>query len=195
VNIFAWFSVPLIAVLGFLVLNQPRVKSKLLVWLDTIRRRIRQNSLIDVDDAESIVKMKAVLRSCWQPVRIVISYTQVVAQLGNVLDLRFDVFEQIVRFLAKLNLMDGLLFSECAGLDAYLLRWVFAVVITPCSLVAVCLAIYFIELLKQNGKESSADAWKDLSAHLFFVVFFCCKSPLYLFRAVLRCVSLRLNAF
>ena len=97
--------------------------------------------------------------------------------VAAVLDLRFDKFESIIRWLASslnfMSVLDTEGASECAGADNYLFRWVFTVLFFPGGLIGVVLADYF---LNPKRKESEEDARKDLKANLFFVVFFCCES-------------------
>jgi hypothetical protein len=93
-----------------------------------------------------------------------------------VLDLRFEKFEKILRWLSSLMnfgiLLDLDLETECTGYDTYLHRWIATVLLVPGALILIVLADYNIQR-RNKGKQH---ALKDLQSNTFFVIFFRCES-------------------
>eukprot|EP01047_Picozoa_sp_COSAG01_P013588 COSAG01_NODE_643_length_14566_cov_31.994194_5_plen_784_part_00 len=119
--------------------------------------------------------LKHLLRCMFQPMRILITYSQVTSQLGDVLDFTYPgFFGEVIDGLRPVMDVFGLLFralgpSECFGIRSFGARWVLRVVGLPGILSAVCVAYYVFDR-HSNGKKKATTM---LKGNLFFVIFFC----------------------
>jgi hypothetical protein len=117
-----------------------------------------------------------VLRCAAQPTRILITYTQVTSQLGDVLDYSFPgAFGDIVQILKPILDIVGIVFSilgpsECYGMKGYTSRWLLRVVALP------LIGIAFVALAFAYDFQSDVTtARANLSTRMFFVLFLVCK--------------------
>jgi hypothetical protein len=161
--------VPVLIVLVALTLNHPRVKVKVIAWAATIRE-LTTNAQQD-KSYESVQHARAIFRSSWQPLRIIISYSQIAAQVGYNLDIDFPSSFMVLLngFKAMFVFNSWIPGAECASLDGFLFKWVFSVIVVP----AVLLVIVLIDwLVNPKRRVNPVDARKDFLANSFFVVFF-----------------------
>jgi hypothetical protein len=112
-----------------------------------------------------------VVRCAAQPTRILITYTQVTSQLGDVLNYSFPgAFGDIVRVFKPILDIWGVLFSivgpsECFGMKGYTSRWLLRVVALP------LIGFTFVALAYAYDHRSSAAAARtNLSTRMFFVL-------------------------
>eukprot|EP01046_Picozoa_sp_COSAG06_P015391 COSAG06_NODE_984_length_11197_cov_75.225806_7_plen_1198_part_00 len=120
--------------------------------------------------AAFISASRAVVRSCWQPIRIAISYFQVISHLPTVLNFEAPpFFDAMVTFVGKyLSGIDLLASAKCLGVDTFHYKWRIQVLFIPLFLVFVSSAFYFIQ-----RRKNAAAARSDLDNAFFFTVFFC----------------------
>ena len=102
----------------------------------------RKRILKEVHDRVTDVQLKTVkatLRSCWQPARMVITYFQVTAQLGPVLSMQYPpLFESaIASAAALLEVLDVFASGQCLGLDGFHYKWILQVVLMPLLMLLV----------------------------------------------------------
>eukprot|EP01043_Picozoa_sp_COSAG02_P036680 COSAG02_NODE_2703_length_8201_cov_9.957294_4_plen_1333_part_00 len=116
--------------------------------------------------------LRAILRSTWQPVRILITYTQIVGELGDVLDFSAPAkFRKLVATLyGWLSGMDVLSSAKCLGVDSFHARWRLQVVVIPLMMLTVPI---FIFVFRRVVGQSQGTAAAALTSQLFFVVFYC----------------------
>ena len=116
-------------------------------------------------------------RCVFQPGRILITYSQVTSQLGDVLDFTYPgVFGDVIEFLRPVMDLWGLFFralgpSECYGVKGFVAKWMLRVVGMPVvgAFVVSCLYIY------NRCKHSRRKAWTEMKSHTFMCVFFFCE--------------------
>jgi hypothetical protein len=119
--------------------------------------------------------LKHVVRCAAQPTRILITYSQVTSQLGDVLDFQYPgLFGSVIDALRPIMDVWGLLFralgpSECFGLQGFTSRWLLRVVGLPLIMSTFVLIIFVIHCRKRNAAYAKVQA----SGNFFFVVFFC----------------------
>jgi hypothetical protein len=119
--------------------------------------------------------LKHVVRCGAQPARILITYSQVTSQLGDVLDFQYPgLFGSVIDALRPIMDVWGLLFralgpSECFGLQGFTSRWLLRVVGLPLIMSAFVLVVFVIHCCKRDAAYAKAQA----SGNFFFVVFFC----------------------
>jgi hypothetical protein len=137
------------------------------VWV--ARKRIAQKVHARVS-VEQIKTLKATLRSSWQPVRIVITYFQVTAQLGPVLSMQYPpLFEAAIAETAKLlEVLDVFASGKCLGVDGFHHKWFAQVVVMPSLMFALAITFFLKERHYGN-----AEAGVHLTGNVFFIVFFC----------------------
>ena len=164
-----FIAIPLLIGFVALVLNHPRVKVKLMANVSLLRERLSQTE--QDGSYEGIQAARAIFRSSWQPVRILISYSQIVSQVSYNLDISFPAgFQKLVDTVQTLVVFTKWIpNAQCALLDSFLVQWIFSVVIVPGALLSIVLIDY---LVNPKRWEHPIDARKDLLANLFFIVFF-----------------------
>eukprot|EP01043_Picozoa_sp_COSAG02_P018211 COSAG02_NODE_844_length_16583_cov_116.650267_7_plen_1394_part_00 len=116
--------------------------------------------------------LRAILRSTWQPARILITYTQIVGELGKVLDFSAPAeFRELVTTLSGwLSGLDVLSSAKCLGVDSFHARWRLQVVVIPLVMLIVPI---FIFVFRRVVGQSQGAAVATLTSQLFFVVFYC----------------------
>jgi ABC-type branched-subunit amino acid transport system substrate-binding protein len=116
--------------------------------------------------------LKHLLRCSVQPMRILITYSQVTTQLGDVLNFAYPgIFGDVLDFLKPILDIWGLLFralgpSECFGVSGFTSSWLLRVIGLPAIMSTVVLIIFL-------RSRSSAEAAMAAKGNFFFVVFFC----------------------
>jgi hypothetical protein len=126
----ARYAVPIASILLILALNHPVINERVHKVTDVVRAifsdtKSRMQSAAYESDAsvQRVVKARAIFRSIWQPVRIVISYSQIVSQLGVVLDVRMpEPFHTLMQDISGMLAVGNLLDATCAGLGAFVSR-------------------------------------------------------------------------
>jgi hypothetical protein len=119
--------------------------------------------------------LKHLLRCSIQPARILITYSQVTSQLGDVLDFQYPgLFGDVLTALKPVMDVWGLLFraigpSECFGVQGFTSRWLLRVVGLPTVMGVFVLVIFVVERWQKDRYEASINA----KGNLFFVIFFC----------------------
>ena len=119
--------------------------------------------------------LQHIFRCAFQPMRILITYSQVTSQLGDVLDFQYPgIFGDVIAALKPIMDIWGLLFralgpSECFGLHGFTSRWLLRVVGLPGVMSFIVLIIYFINVCRDGNRAAKANA----KGNMFFVVFFC----------------------
>jgi hypothetical protein len=114
--------------------------------------------------------LKHLARCAFQPGRILITYSQVTSQLGDVLDFQYPgVFGDVIEALRPIMDLWGLLFralgpSACFGLKGFTCRWLLRVVCLPVNMAAICL-LYHCYDARKNGQTA---ARTNLKSHAFF---------------------------
>jgi hypothetical protein len=161
-------TVPLSLALIGSALNHPRVKVKLMVMVAFFRQFFEKGE--QDGSYEGIQQVRALFRSCWQPIRIIISYSQVMAQVGQNLDISFPAeFQTLLEAVQTIFVFTNWLPNTQCALDGYVYDWIFSVVVVPGILLMVVCVDYFVN---PKRVEFPTDARKDLLANLFAVVFF-----------------------
>ena len=150
------FSVVLLVVAGLLLL------------LAGLALRRKAQELSEASQAE-IQAMLAVFRSVWVPVRIMITYSQISAQMKAVLNVRFAEGYVVMmrRATAIFNVVDVVVSSECVGLGHFVYKWLKDIVLQPGLLVLVVF-IYYL-----HQRKNAEHALQTLVANTFYVFFFC----------------------
>ena len=127
-------------------------------------------------------------RCSFQPGRILITYSQITSQLGDVLDFTYPgVFGDVIEALRPIMDLWGLLFralgpSECFGIKGFTAKWLLRIVGMPIVCVVIVSALYLYNVHNKGKTKAKAEA----KGHTFMVVFFCCEytmrklHPLYL---------------
>ena len=119
--------------------------------------------------------LKHVIRCSAQPLRMLITYSQVTSQLGDILDFNFPgLFGDVIEFLRPLIDLWGLLFralgpSECFGFAGFNSRWYLRVLGLPGMMSFVVFIIYLVQLKMRDHVEAMGAAKSNFA----FVVFFC----------------------
>jgi hypothetical protein len=112
----------------------------------------------------------AIIRSGWQPVRIVITYVQITGELGRVLEFTPpEMFKALVDTLAamfRLDVLDVFSSAKCLGVDTFHHKWIVQVVIVPLVVTLVPIVVFLIK--RQKDHAVAAD---EIKGQLFFVVF------------------------
>ena len=123
--------------------------------------------------------LKHLARCAFQPGRILITYSQITSQLGDVLDFQYPgVFGDVIEALRPIMDLWGLLFralgpSECFGLKGFLSRWLLRVVGLPAMIGGIILCYYGYDRCKNGVSAANTNA----KSHIFFGIFFCCTLP------------------
>jgi hypothetical protein len=119
---------------------------------------------------------KHLVRCAFVPVRIMVTYAQVVSQLGEVLSFPYPpLFNSVVNVIRPIIDVWGVLFrllglsSECAGLIGFNSRWTMRVVVLPLVLLVIIGIIYAVEKCK---REDSSKAGSHARGNMFLAVFF-----------------------
>ena len=121
-------------------------------------------------------QLKHLFRCAFQPVRILITYSQVTSQLGDVLDFSYPgMFGDVIKALKPFMDMWGLLFqalgpSECYGIKGFTSKWLLRIVGMP-SIFVLLVLVYWLYDKKTNLDKDQP--YVNAISHLFFAVFFC----------------------
>ena len=119
--------------------------------------------------------LKHFARCAFQPGRIVITYSQVTSQLGDVLDFTYPpLFGSVIDALRPIMDLWGLLFralgpSECFGIQGFASKWLLRVIGLPLIWTSIT-ACYWCWDKRKNGREVAKVNAKAMG---FFGVFFC----------------------
>jgi hypothetical protein len=119
--------------------------------------------------------LKHVVRCAAQPLRVLITYSQVTSQLGDVLDFQYPgIFGGVIETLRPIMDVWGLLFralgpSECFGLQGFTSRWLLRVVALPLIMCAFVLIVCVVQYCSRGAAYAKSNA----RSNMFFVVFFC----------------------
>lgn len=122
--------------------------------------------------------LKHLARAAFQPFRILITYSQVTAQLGDVLDFNFysicPYFSDVMNIVKPLMDVWGLFFralgpSECFGLQSYTQMWALRVFGLPC----VIFVLGFLAYLNNVHRKGREVARTTAKTHGFMGIFFC----------------------
>ena len=130
--------------------------------------------------------LKHLLRCSVQPMRILITYSQVTTQLGDVLNFVYPgIFGDVIAILKPILDIWGLLFralgpSECFGVQGFTSSWLLRVVGLPLVMSAVVVVIFVVERIRASSDTDDQSAI-NLKGNFFFVIFFCCEWPPLLF--------------
>ncbi len=116
------------------------------------------------------VIIQAGYMSIWQPIRIVITYGQVVSEIGSVLEFAAPeatkrIFSRIASFL---SVTDVVVSAKCFGIDSFHYKWRLHVVIIPVLMLSIPLIVWTV-----GRKTDSEAALVGLTKQAFFVCFFC----------------------
>jgi hypothetical protein len=124
--------------------------------------------------------------------RILITYSQVTSQLGDVLDFQYPgLFGDVIDALRPIMDLWGLLFralgpSECFGLRGFTSRWLLRVVGLP-AVLSFCVLLYYAYDRYANAPDKARIRAKG---NLFFAVFFCYPTICIVSFATFICKSL-----
>jgi hypothetical protein len=114
------------------------------VWLN--RHRLIQAATVDEVRVNVIV---AVARSVWQPVRILIIYTQIISQLAPVLDVEYpEMWTKLSEWLSSVVDITGAFVDlDCWGdfFSSFRWTWWFHVVFVPLGMVSFAALVYILE--------------------------------------------------
>lgn len=116
------------------------------------------------------------IRCAFQPARIVVSYCQIVGQLGDVLDFSYPpLFGSVIDAIRPFIEIWSLLFralgsSDCLGFKGFAAMWNLRVWVLPLVLSGFVVMIYLYNRIRQPEK-----AAREFPGHMFLVIFFCCK--------------------
>lgn len=121
--------------------------------------------------------LKHLLRCSVQPLRILITYSQVTSQLGDVLDIQYpNIFGSVIEFLKPFMDVFSLLFravgpSECFGIQGFNSRWFLRVIGLP-AVLSVFVGIAFV-WDRYVSRPPNPHAAVNLKSNCFFAIFFC----------------------
>eukprot|EP01046_Picozoa_sp_COSAG06_P038060 COSAG06_NODE_4358_length_4332_cov_1.458540_2_plen_585_part_00 len=138
-----------------------------------VRKRVIR---LFTEDPLLIQAILAATRSCWQPIRILITYAQVTQQMSSVLNVRFPKrFLTAVEGLSDMmNFIDVFSGKKCWGLDGFHPIWLAQVVFLPLALFSIALLVFAAERFQANKAGApTTTAAAHLFSNIFFVVFFC----------------------
>eukprot|EP01043_Picozoa_sp_COSAG02_P014325 COSAG02_NODE_589_length_19902_cov_119.928939_4_plen_1346_part_00 len=113
--------------------------------------------------------LKHVIRCAAQPLRILITYSQVTSQLGDILDFQFPgLFGDVIEILRPLIDLWGLLFralgpSECFGLGGFNSRWFLRVLGLPGIMSLVVFIICCVHMRIRDRTEAISAARSNLA--------------------------------
>lgn len=116
--------------------------------------------------------LKHLARCAFQPGRILITYSQITSQLGDVLDFAYPgVFGDVIEALRPVMDLWGLLFralgpSECFGLKGFTARWLLRIIGLP-AVMGTIVFLYYMYNRRLNGKKTAA---AEAKGHCFFAV-------------------------
>ena len=146
-----------IIVLAIGLLAHPRTGPRLLAVLLKFSkrcanelRRCRDGATAAADTVEFTKErqllLQATVRSTWQPVRILVSYAQVVTQLGPVLDVKYPTsFQKWISWLESLSFSLDVFNSKCLFPENFISRWFVTVFVVPGVPAAVRLTAVLVE--------------------------------------------------
>ena len=103
--------------------------------------------------------IKHILRCAFQPIRILITYSQITSQLGDVLDFTYPgLFGDVIKALKQLMDIYGLLFkalgpSECYGLRGFTSRWMLRIIGMPVVFIILILLYWIFD--KQTNPDKA----------------------------------------
>ena len=136
-----------------------------------LRRSFKQK--IAKADPEKVLTVA--FRSMFTPVRTVITYIQVTAQIGRVLHIELPAgyMRDVVNGLKPLLEMWELVISmECQGLGGFHNKWMGKVVFLPLTLLIIIFAMFARDRERAKGLDDEMAASANLKTHLFFAIFF-----------------------
>ena len=113
--------------------------------------------------------LKHVIRCSAQPLRMLITYSQVTSQLGDILDFQFPgLFGDVIEFLRPLIDLWGLLFralgpSECFGLGGFSSRWFLRVTGLPGIMSLVVVIICCVHMRIRDRTEAISAAKSNMA--------------------------------
>jgi hypothetical protein len=115
-------------------------------------------------------QLKHLARCAFQPARILITYSQITSQLGDVLDFQYPgIFGDVIGALRPVMDLWGLLFralgpSECFGLKGFTARWLLRVVGLPGMIALTIISMYCWNARKHGAETAGTQA----KSHAFF---------------------------
>ena len=121
--------------------------------------------------------LKHLIRVMFQPGRILITYSQITTQLGDVLDFNYpQLFGDVMDAIRPVMDLWGILFralgpSECFGIRGFRAKWLLRVLGLPGLMTSGCLLYYVYNRL--HNREGKHQARTTFKGHMFFVIFFC----------------------
>ena len=116
--------------------------------------------------------LQHVVRCAAQPLRILITYSQVTSQLGDVLDFKYPgLFGDVIEALRPIMDVWGLLFralgpSECFGLQGFAARWLLRVIALPLIMGAFVLVVFAFHYCRRGVTYAKS----QMRGNAFFVV-------------------------
>eukprot|EP01052_Picozoa_sp_SAG31_P026173 SAG31_NODE_2353_length_5881_cov_20.405742_2_plen_808_part_01 len=111
----------------------------------------------------------AITKSMWQPLRILITYAQAIAEVDTVLNFSFPpYFESVLHVLQLVNFTD-LMGVQCIGLGTFDSKWLFLVAVQPPVVMGILCVRHFLatKYTEQNNTKVKADS----RGYAFFVLF------------------------
>jgi hypothetical protein len=170
-----------IIVLAIGLLAHPRTGPRLLAVLLKFSkrcanelRRCRDGATAAADTVEFTKErqllLQATVRSTWQPVRILVSYAQVVTQLGPVLDVKYPTsFQKWISWLESLSFSLDVFNSKCLFPENFISRWFVTVFVVPGFLLLFVLLRYLWK--RRRTKRTGLPDTTNHAGSLFFVIF------------------------
>eukprot|EP01046_Picozoa_sp_COSAG06_P029962 COSAG06_NODE_2818_length_6234_cov_4.107253_1_plen_1276_part_10 len=126
-------------------------------------------SIIEIHPAQARMG-QSMIRSMWQPFRIIITYAQVAGEIGGVLNFSApEMIKSVFKSLSNmLSVVDVVASAKCLGVDTFHYKWRLQVLFIPVMLMLGPLVLWLFKRRKDPTAASN-----NLTSHSFFVIFFC----------------------
>ena len=129
-------------------------------------------SLSSTDDTQRVGRMATAARCSFQPLRILITFAQVTAQLGDVLHVQYPPnVAALLAFMRRfvVNALSLLFNAECAGLGGFHRQWILRVLVLPLTLGALVLGRYAFQ--RKRGKSVALENAKAAAFYAIFLLY------------------------
>lgn len=127
---------------------------------------------INADQTRLSARLQVVMQAAFQPMRMVITWAQVTAQIGSVLQVHYPpVFASAVKVLRYVQDVRNVLFDvECSGMDGFVARWLVNVVLLPAATM-LCMIAAYSWFRKQTSTAEAVQKAKSYSYGAVFILY------------------------
>eukprot|EP01043_Picozoa_sp_COSAG02_P046470 COSAG02_NODE_4349_length_5466_cov_31.632569_3_plen_1141_part_01 len=143
-------------------------------WAKRQSERDQDKPVAGQAERQWAIRLRVAYQAMFQPVRMVVTWAQIVAQIDGVLQFQFPtMFASAVQALHFLQEVTDLFFdSECAGLDEFPTRWRVKVIVTP-GVALICVATTRVWYTWQDGGAVAVQKAKSLGFGILFLLYPC----------------------